>query len=376
MIFVVLSILVYEFYKLSFPIKKVMSFKTTNNYKNLYIVALILLIILAGFRSEHVGYDTYNYYKNIEIMSELNDFNSGFEYEVLYKFICFIAIKIFGDVNLSFMFMCIVCETIIIVCIHTAFKKMSPNIALSMFLFVTVDLYLRGYDQLRQCVAIAVLILGCKFMLDHNICGYISMNIFAFLFHKTAIIFIPIALLYWINKKNVYINYILIVLITVFYCLFNNEIAEFISYILKRDYANPIFKADNEFSTIGILELCCNTLIFMFFFVYMIYCRRKKIQLDNKYYIFLNMFFSSLAFFYISAICGSQLQYERMAYYFYWSLLIMVPLFLDTLTNKKLKNITTIGMMLCGMGYLIVSIIINANGCIPYNTICLRHHAV
>lgn len=90
----------------------------------------------------------------------------------------------------------------------------------SSYVFVSVlILLLGGYNQsifvLRQHLAMGLIFFSISYILDGRFYKYMLFCFLAFLFHQTAIIFVPIYLLYHIRSKKVMIGTLLVVLIAI-----------------------------------------------------------------------------------------------------------------------------------------------------------------
>ena len=341
------------------------------NYNKVSYLAVIILILFAGLRAFSVGYDVPNYYKNFELILESKDLSDGHSFELLYNIINLMCAYIFGESG--FTFVLIICAAIILVCVTFTAKNLSPDISLTMFLFVTVDVYFRGFDQLRQSVAIAILMCAVVFVVKRKPIMFIFFVLLATLFHNTSLIFLPVYLFNYINKKNViqYSFYGVVILVAAVFCIFEKQIIKIVCDIFGLSYYDQYVAAGfgiEKLTTIGWFEIVFNVLIVGFFLIYKIWYEKKnKKQISSNYNLFLGLYFCSTILYLVSAICGRPSLYGRLVYYFFWSLIILVPIFISTIENKKWKMAMQCVMMLVGFLYLILSIfLIDAHGIVPY----------
>ena len=337
-------------------------------------VAIILLILFAGLRAYTIGYDVPNYYKNFQLILENKDLADGHSFELLYNLINLMCAYIFGESG--FTFVLIICSAIIVFSVAYTAKQLSPDIALSMFLFVAVDVYLRGFGQIRQCVAIAILMLSVVCIAKKKPVLFVLCNVLAMLFHETSIIFLPTYLFVYINKKSKwqYISYGVMLGAAGIFCIFEELIIKIVCDIFSLKYYDLYVVQGlgiEKLTTFGCFEIIFNVLIFMFFLVYKIWYEKKNKQNIGKgYNLFLSLYLCAVLFYLVSAICGRPTLYGRLVYYFFWALIMLVPYFLKTIENKKVYYLFYVLMLFAGLIYLICSIYaIDAYGIMPYQCV-------
>ncbi|MBO5955122.1 MAG: EpsG family protein [Clostridia bacterium] len=343
--------------------------KTKGN-KTSYI-AIVLLILFAALRSCEVGYDVANYRLNFDLLAETHEWSEGHGFEFGFQIITFL-IAILYKGQFGFTLTMIIYSSIIVLCADYATKKLTKNNTLAMFLFVTIDTYFRGLNQIRQMIAVSILMIAMVFVKEKKLLKYVVTCLIAALFHKVALIFIPLYFLFTINFKY-YLHYILIALVAAVFCLFNGFIIKIISLILNLDLYDKYILTNYgimAFSLVGYLEVFAYACAFIFFLVYKIIHEKKyeKIK-NNTYRNFLDLFFCSVMFLIVSLILHRPEHYGRLAYYFFWSLIFLVPAFLHTIKNKKIKVFFTIGIVCVAIMYLYFSInIVDAYGVANYLT--------
>lgn len=96
--------------------------------------------------------------------------------------------------------------------VYSAIPK--EGFALGMFLFIDYYYFLGGYNQVRQGIASAIMAYSIKFIFEKKR-RYFIYNIFAILFHTSAVVFLPLYLF-----ANKYINrYLLMLAILIAYTI-------------------------------------------------------------------------------------------------------------------------------------------------------------
>lgn len=376
MIYVCIALITYMLYDLDRLFfkqrEKFYSLKREKRYLTDYFkfsyLALSILILFAGLRTSSVGYDMLNYENNFQLIADRLDANNGHNFEIFFQLLNLICAFIFGK-KLGFNMMLLFSAAIIVLCVNFATRKMSPNVPMSIYLFVTVGGYLRSFDQMRQGIAIAILMCAVASAIKKKPFQYLMFVLCATLFHKAAIIFLPV---YFFDKiKFRYINYIAILVLAFLFSMFYVEILKFFCALTRFDYYEKYIVTKfgvQDLTLIGKFEIIADLFILLFFLIYRYLFKKKFDKIPQNYDMFLNIFFMSFIFYIVSAITKTQLLFGRLIYYFFWALIFIVPIFLNSLDrNKKTTRILYISCLIVGMLYLILSIyMIDANGVANY----------
>lgn len=74
-------------------------------------------------------------------------------------------------------------------------KKQSEDFPLSFYLFMTLGLYFTSYNTVRYYLALAIVFYAMSFAKEKRIVPFIALVLTAMLFHKTAIVVLPLYLL-------------------------------------------------------------------------------------------------------------------------------------------------------------------------------------
>lgn len=335
------------------------------------IIAVILLILFAGLRNYTIGYDLPNYKNNFDIISDSGNLELGHAFEYLFQLLNLACASSFGN-SFGFNALLLLISTIEVLCVIYAAKRMSKDISLTMFLYVALGIYLKSFDQVRQGVAIALLMCATVSIMDKKPFNFIWFVFAASLFHKTAIIFIFMYVLVFSNTNK--FNYFFVLLsalgIVVFY-LDGYRLIQLVCDTFSLDYYDRYIVSNYgklPLTTVGVLEIIATTLAFVALFVYSQVKQSKGCRMPVSYNVLLNLFLCSVIFYYISAISGTVLIFERFIYYFFWSLIFLIPSFLNTVKNQNIKKVFKVACLVVGCCYLFAStIIIDAYGIMPYS---------
>lgn len=177
--------------------------KANNNItsKKVYLFfTFAYLGILAAFRGKTIGNDTEFYmqlFDSISAVENVSVYSPRFElgYVYLNKFL-----SIFTS---NPQIILIVSSLIIFYCFMRFIKKYSSNIPLSVFLFFALGYFSMAMNTIRLSLALSIVLISYDFLRNNKIVKFIILIILAFLFHRTAIIFLlawPITYLKYSKK--------------------------------------------------------------------------------------------------------------------------------------------------------------------------------
>lgn len=337
-----------------------------NIYNQISLISIFLLLVVAGFRDYTMGYDLPNYFKNFSLIAEDLNIKDGHNFELLYQGLNYISAYIFGK-EYGFTVLLFIVEGIILFCTIYAIKYYSANATLALFLFVTVDVYLRGFAQLRQCIAIAIIIFSMKFVINRNLGLYLLAMLAAMFFHKTALIALPI---YFVWNKNFTWKSLLFIfglcVLGVFiypYCI------KLFSIIVKKDYYTIyiVNGALDKLSLVGILEVVSYIFFMLIIYIYKVVLEKKGYTFSKSFHFFLYLYSISAALSLFSVLTGRSTLFGRLMYYYFWAIIFLIPAFLQTISNKKWRTFMYNAVICVAVIYFVLSLpIINAYGVYPY----------
>ncbi len=163
-----------------------------SNYKFLFFIISATLVFFAGVRYE-VGADYAQYASNFR----------GYCSQTLiwYKepgirFVAQIADKINGNYGMMFFIM-----SLITVGLATyTIANESEYYIVSILMYIFLGSWHESFNSVRQSAAAAILFWGHKYIKERNFIKWLLICFVAFLFHTSAIIFIP---LYFVPRKKV-----------------------------------------------------------------------------------------------------------------------------------------------------------------------------
>ncbi len=324
--------------------------KINTNKINLYDwIVIIFLTLICGLR-ENVGtdYSLYRYYYyNIEDNSR---------FEIAFKSI----IEFLNHLGISYNVFLLIISMLTIFLFYFAIKKYSKKPAASIFYFITLGYYAYSFNIIRQMLAIAITLIGIKYIKEKNFLKYLIVILIASSFHLTALLMIPAYFL--LNLKNNRRNNLLLLGICVtipflYTRIFNFVVTNFEQYSMYATINDYTFiKPGLGTYIVGFVNVILYIIMFL---------KRKKIndidEMNNNYF---KLFSYSLVF---TGLSFANSVAVRGGYYLSIYLIFLLPDLGKILFNKENKEFEIL-MMLAFFVYYCVHLI-SFNEMIPYNSI-------
>lgn len=321
--FVILYVLtVYIFMSNFFPKKR----------KTLLLFTMGVLFIISALRNYTIGNDTYEYIRLYEIVKN-TEFSNLMpivkRYEIGYVFLNKI-ISVFFDNPYAIL----VFSSIFIYIGYSRFiLKFSKNVGLSVVLFILMGYFAQTLNIIRFQLALVILLLAFEKIVESKKIQFICLVLVAFLFHKTAIVFLVVLPLkkLGINRKNL----IFISGGTIFiYLMFSNLMSYFtkiFNYYI--DYSNTAY-LDGEIRIASVIYLILTLFILIFIFLV-----RKLNKVNNEKIPFEENFMLLLLFIgaCILVISFKFNLLDRVSDYFKVYSIVLLPNSLQYLNNKYKK---------------------------------------
>lgn len=182
--------------------------------KSFFIILsiFIVLVLVAGLRYG-VGTDFYTYKGLFEYYMHADLWNTLLEDEGFFWVIpCIIGM--FTD-NVTYVY--IAFAMIIVGCVLFILNRYSVHYAFSLFLYITSMDYFTSFNGIRQWTAATIIFVGFMFLLEKKYMKYLLVLLFAYKFHNSSVVLIPLTCLVLLSPKSWIFN---IVLITAFICLY------------------------------------------------------------------------------------------------------------------------------------------------------------
>ena len=298
------------------------------------------MVLVAGLRSYSVGTDSGSYVRYFNIIRTFADVTANGQIMGEYGF--WILTWLIHFISNQYMAFFLVIALIVVGCYQWVIVKHSARIEISLFVFITMGFYTFFFNGARQGIACAIFALAISPLLEKNFPKYLLYVLFAFLFHKTAIMLLPVY--FFSSKANTFKNNMIIILIGCLAVIFMDKIVDVASQVDVR-YAAAAARGQGEGG--GYFVSGFIFLLGIFFLMF-----KKSIHIDRvKYDLFLNLFIFGLMIGVASSVVSANPSgILRYTIYFNVVAVFLWPIVFINLTDRLSKFL--VGYIFI-LGYLI-----------------------
>ena len=300
------------------------TFSQKQRNRILFNTMCILMFSFIGFRSQYIGSgDAQVYYATWERFSSTNDFFAALSTSSMeHGFLLFVYI--FSHVFHSGQFVFLFSALIITYCVSSFIKENCKNYMLAFLVMNAMGLFTFFLQGLRQSIAIAICLYAVRYCRRKKLLKFLLCGILAMMFHGSAVVFLPVYLIYGheINIKTI----ALISICTIVLMAFLDRFIGIVNLILNDSYA----VGATNLTTGGTQTMLIYIGILIFAIAF------HPVDADSErfcdYSFFLTLTYLALLFFsmrfYVNTII------ERMSYYF----ILFVPCLLTNCVDRN-RNI-------------------------------------
>lgn len=207
-------------------ILKIIFNKKDKLYKKVFLIASCIILTTISAIRYNVGNDFANYESLFDrvLISPLFTLIGQEHYEIGY----ILLNKIISLFTTNSQCIFVVTSIIVNVLIFYAIYRYSKMPLMSIIVYICLNLYTASFNTIRQYIAIGIILLGIKYIIDRKFWKFLLIVILAAIFHKSVLIFL---LFYFIadreiNVKNIiayiFVGAILLVFINTFSNIFIN----------------------------------------------------------------------------------------------------------------------------------------------------------
>lgn len=323
--------------------------------KNFIVVTGFLLWLLLALRSVDMGlYDTKAvYYRNYKLLLDMS-FGQIIEYRWMSDKCFYFVMKITSIILENYQLTIAVLAIPYVYGTIKFIEKKSLNPFLSVIVYISLY-YMYATFLLRQVIAMGILLFSIDQIEKKNIKKFILIVLIAWLFHKTAIVFL-IAYPFALYNKFSFKNYVYILIFVVLSKFCNTIILSIVKNVDSISFSieNNLYSLDNQVSMFGLFITIC-ILLFGHFY------RNKAIK-SKKYNedwdIYLNI--STLGS--MMYACSSTVaEFYRMALYFSLINIIIISNFITKEDDDKIRIIEMFIFVLIFISYFFTRTINNIN---------------
>ncbi|MPM97976.1 Transmembrane protein EpsG [bioreactor metagenome] len=296
---------------------------------------MISLVVVSGFRYKSgTDFATYtenfqylNMKKDTDTQTQGNAENQSQEGDIGFDILCQHLYKISTDPQIMFFATALITNVLIVLVL----MKYSSRFELSIWLYITTFVYYSTFNGLRQWMAAAILFAGTKYLLkERSFIKYLPIALFASLFHKSALVMIPIY--FFINSKTFSKRNLLMVLGFMFAVFAYSKFLPILANVLEgTQYAHYVQIFETDTNGINPLRLAVYFApIGMACFFYKQFNPKKDIQVDRL----LNL---CIIGFFVMFMALRQVFFARLIFYFDLYYLLLIPRLID-IGDKPFKR--------------------------------------
>lgn len=327
-----------------------------NKNKNGIYAAYFTLVLISVFRYD-IGNDYQNYYYMIRNLANGFHFNNNaplFSIGSIEPLFYFLS-ALFKNATYPTFWVLAIYFIISLFFLYKAFEENKSHFV-GIFIFFISGMLFVYWDQVRQGLAISIIIYAIKFIKEDKFSKYFLFILLAASAHYSALLILPF---YFVNKirpiKFIYIVIILALSISnfatnYFIYLFDNTVA-LIPYFDTRNTSQAytqILSSGYKFRIFYYSLLWCTIIFFL---------PKKERVLTNF------LFIGAIIF----IVASGALNIMRFSFYFIFTIALSIPIILKIKKAKIITMIMVFGLFL----FFIRDVYTNTNtrGCTPYKTI-------
>lgn len=335
-----------------------------------YTIAMIL-IALAAFRDETVGGDLESYLPVFYNTGSYHSFTQLLQYSIIsgyeYGFVLICkAINIINNSSRSFIAITSVCS--LIGPFYLIYKTSSDRV-FSLFLFILSGFYNIFFNNVRQALALSVIMFSILLLLKNKNIHFLFGVIIASLIHSSAVfslLLYPVNKMYYSSKKVV----LLLFLLLAFYFIFGDYLLSFFVSNFFTKYMDN--QSDALVSGTGYSLLAVRVFV-MFICLYVF--NRVKNKMTTKEYLLNKLFVFSIIVAVLCQLFASLLaNLTRLSYYFYLPIIVLLPNLFDSIKSLSTRRFLFFGVFFVLYILMCITFLspvkgmdINVTGTIPYS---------
>lgn len=302
-------------------------FKSKLMKKLLSIVSAIILIIVLGFRY-YVGTDYGSYvliFNNISVLN-FQELLAYQDTEIGHNIVC----KIVSDLGFDYKILFLVYAILTVYFLYRIMSKMKLNkfIFISTFIFMILPY---SFNIMRQVLAIVLVMYSFIHLFENKNIKSLLLLVLAIMFHKPAIILIPIYLCHLFIKNKKMRNVLMIIIYSLVVLLFLSNVLNLVNIDALSRYTSYLDMEEFDY------KLIFTTIIKQIPIILIFYLFRQEFKEDNKdNYTYIAIFIIGFIFLVLGAVNPTL---NRLSLYF--------TAFNSIIIGKALnrKNITIVKLL-------------------------------
>lgn len=325
-------------------------------------ISFLLLALVAGVRNNTVGIDTFQYYKNFKVISNLSFLEFGsMRYEYGFSLVC----KLLSYISSNPQILILVTSIFTNFCVMRFLYLNSKNVAFSVYTYILLNYYFSYMNIMRQAIAIAIILLFFEYLKKDEKAKFIIGVILASLFHFSAIVCLSFLFLEKIKYKKSY-KYIIVPVFLILF-IFGRDLFLVIAQNSERFsiYIGSEFDVSNYF---GALINFVVSILILFFGIYINRFDKESIEKNenNKEWM---LYFKLMICYAAFTLLEMRVSiFNRITPYFSVYTLIWIPNNLLKIKKAKDRFFTSFLIFVFLLLYCLIIMIYRPNwyGVVPY----------
>ncbi len=336
-----ISLLTFVLYKLGVDVKK-------NQW---YLLSMfIVLTLFLGLRGNNVGLDMQNYHDFFDfcLISDYGTITQYVNFEIGFKLLSK-TISLFTNNFSVYIFLL---STISMIGVFFFIKENSKNYFSSIYIFIAFSFYITFFCTIRQGIAISILLLAYNFLKGSKYVHFVFLVLLATLFHKTAIVFLLLIFFKKFPLKKKWVSIYLISCLVLF--IIKGPLIQLATKLLYDNYIGYKDMSGGGYSMLILIFGIIISICYLF--------RLETFKVNNKNNrILIGMILLSFP---IQILATTQGLLARIVLYFTFSLIILLPNFLEEFFPKYRLTLNIAYYTLLLMFYILE--IVTNNMYMPY----------
>ncbi len=329
--------------------------RNCKNFKHLWYITFFLLFIVSALRFE-VGRDYTDTYVLAykKIVAGVKNVRMDIGLKIIYVLMAQIqANEQWIFIITSFLVNWFACKNIV---------EQSPNYKLSFWIYLCGTFYFFSMNGVRQSIAMMMFYYSFRFIKERNLKKYLIINGIGFLFHSSAVMFLP--LYFVLDKKYKFKTKFFLILGMIFAS--NILLPIIISILMKTHYS--MYLTNGYYTAQQTINLSMYLNIFFFLLYEWIL---KKNEVSSEYaIIYSNIHFGGVI---VSLFATSLPLMIRIFMYFRFVEFLSVPQLMNISHKNRYRQIIEFIVVMFYLAYFIWGVLIkNGNTVLPYKTIFSR----
>lgn len=294
----------------------------------IFYSSAIILVLFAGFRANVVGTDTNNYISMF--IAKSNQEQSIFEIEGNIEIGYLFLQQVAYFVSTKYWSILTLIALISVIPTYYVVRELTQNVIISIFIYVTLGIYLLFFNAGRQGISVAISTVGLLYILDRSLVKYLICIFIASLFHKTALIMIPFYFIIILPFSTKRVLLFLVIGFLAFYFL--STILSSISPDVESRYG----VYEDRGATGGFLLAAFFIIVALLFIGF-----RNEISKENIYLydVYLNLAIFTGIIYLVVILTGSDVNFIRITNYFAIGYALIWPIIFEDVRFFKSNGV-------------------------------------